>query len=203
VPGELTITFIRHGETEWNAAGRVQGQADVPLSERGREQARLLGERLRGAGFDSTYTSDLSRAAETARLALPGAPAALEPRLREQDVGDLDGLTWKELLSGGSPMGLEWLADPLQARPPGGETFPELVDRYQEWRGALPAMGHVAAVTHGGLILAALWTVIGAADLHRWRFELRPTSLTTLRFGAQTLIERVGDAAHLERGQPA
>jgi len=95
-------------------------------------------------------------------------------------------------------MGRELLANPLQARPTGGETFGELVDRYQAWVAELPPSGRVAAVTHDGLILAALWTIIGAADPHRWRFDLRPTSLTSMRFAGQVLIERVGDAAHLE-----
>jgi len=98
--GGLSVTLIRHGETEWNAAGRIQGQADVPLSDNGRRQALLLRERLAGAGFDHLYASDLVRSEETARLVFPGVALRLDRRLQEQHVGEFDGLTWQELLTG-------------------------------------------------------------------------------------------------------
>ena len=65
-----TLIIVRHGETEWNATGRIQGHTDIGLSEKGTEQARSLGLRLAGMHIDVAYSSDLKRSSETARLAM-------------------------------------------------------------------------------------------------------------------------------------
>lgn len=96
---ESRVWLIRHAESTWNASGRWQGQADPPLSERGREQARRLAEALQHEGIELLVTSDLSRAAETA--AIVGAALGLVPRpeqrLRELDAGPWSGLTRAEI----------------------------------------------------------------------------------------------------------
>jgi probable phosphoglycerate mutase len=89
------LWLVRHAESTWNASGRWQGQADPPLSERGRGQAERLAEALRDEGIELLVASDLARAAETAvivgaRLGLVPQP---EPRLRELDAGAWSGLT--------------------------------------------------------------------------------------------------------------
>jgi broad specificity phosphatase PhoE len=93
-----TLLLVRHGETDWNAERRWQGHADVPLSERGRDQAERLAEELENARVDAVYSSDLSRARETAEIvgARLGVPVVLDPDLREIDVGSREGLTWPE-----------------------------------------------------------------------------------------------------------
>jgi broad specificity phosphatase PhoE len=91
-----TLLLVRHGETDWNAERRWQGHADVPLNERGREQARALAERLASNGrVDAIYTSDLSRARDTAEVvgAHLGVPVAVDRDLREIDVGSREGMT--------------------------------------------------------------------------------------------------------------
>jgi probable phosphoglycerate mutase len=90
-----TLLLVRHGETDWNADGRLQGQTDRPLSEYGRRQARQLAEELAGEEFDAIYASDLSRARETAEIvgARLGLPVALDSDLREKDWGTWEGLT--------------------------------------------------------------------------------------------------------------
>ena len=65
-----TLLLVRHGETEWNAEGRIQGHTDIGLSEKGAEQARSLGQRLVDLRIDAAYSSDLKRTSETAKLAL-------------------------------------------------------------------------------------------------------------------------------------
>ena len=91
-----TILLARHGETDWNRAGRWQGWADPPLNETGRVQARELAEQLRTIPFDAVYSSDLRRAHETALIVGEphGVPVVTEPGLREIDVGSWSGLTW-------------------------------------------------------------------------------------------------------------
>jgi broad specificity phosphatase PhoE len=93
-----TLLLVRHGETDWNAERRWQGHADVPLNERGREQAERLAAEVAILKVDAVYSSDLSRARETAGIvgARLDAEVLLDPDLREIDVGSREGLTWPE-----------------------------------------------------------------------------------------------------------
>ncbi|MFL5943492.1 MAG: histidine phosphatase family protein [Gaiellaceae bacterium] len=90
-----TLLLVRHGETDWNAVGRLQGHTDRPLSDYGRRQARQLADELAVEELEAIYASDLARARETAeisgkRLCLP---VVLDPDLREKDWGTWEGLT--------------------------------------------------------------------------------------------------------------
>ena len=93
-----TLLLVRHGETDWNADGRLQGHTDRPLSEFGRRQARQLAEELADEELDAIYASDLSRARETAEIvgARLGLAVDLDPDLREKDWGSWEGLTTVE-----------------------------------------------------------------------------------------------------------
>jgi len=90
-----TLLLVRHGETDWNADGRLQGQTDRPLSDYGRRQARKLAEALEGEELEAIYSSDLARARETAEIVGErlGLPVELDPELREKDWGTWEGLT--------------------------------------------------------------------------------------------------------------
>jgi broad specificity phosphatase PhoE len=92
--------LVRHGETDWNAAGRLQGHTDRPLSDYGREQARRLADELEGEEFDAIYASDLARARETAEIVGErlDQKVVLDPDLREKDWGTWEGLTSTERL---------------------------------------------------------------------------------------------------------
>jgi len=94
-----TLILARHGETDWNRDGRFQGHADPPLNDRGREQARALAEILAAEPLEAIYSSDLSRAHETARIVAEqkGLPVVVDPQLRERDVGEWSGLTLPEI----------------------------------------------------------------------------------------------------------
>ncbi len=98
--GETTILLVRHGETDWNAERRVQGKTDRPLNDTGRAQARALADQLAAVPLAAVYSSDLSRALETARVVADARDLHVtpEPGLRERDFGTWEGLTDVEIL---------------------------------------------------------------------------------------------------------
>jgi probable phosphoglycerate mutase len=94
----MKLCMVRHGETAWNAAGRVQGQLDIPLSETGHAQARALAQALAGEHFDVVYSSDLVRVQQTAAplSEILGKKPVLDERLRERHYGIFQGMTYTE-----------------------------------------------------------------------------------------------------------
>ncbi|MGF1666863.1 MAG: histidine phosphatase family protein [Acidimicrobiia bacterium] len=141
----VKLWMVRHGETDWNANRRFQGWTDVVLTDTGRDQARRLAESLAGVRFDSVWSSDLSRAVETARLAYSEPKA--DHRLRELNFGDLEGAVWDDL----TPSVQAELAAFDGFTAPGGESIREFKARVLEFLDALPAGDHLV-VTHGGVI---------------------------------------------------
>ncbi|HEX3343267.1 MAG TPA: histidine phosphatase family protein [Polyangiaceae bacterium] len=162
------LVFVaRHGETDWNAAGRWQGHTDVPLNENGRAQARALAERLRGARLGGVVASDLSRAHETARIVateLGLTVAYVERELRERGFGVFEGLTRAECEARHGDAWQAWLA---HRRPPeGAEGLEGLTGRM------VAAVGRAAetlardeapalVVMHGGALRAVVASVTG------------------------------------------
>jgi broad specificity phosphatase PhoE len=159
------IYLARHGETEWNAIGKLQGHTDVPLNEAGRAQARALADAFASEKIASVTTSDLSRAKETgaivaARLWL-GAPHT-EPELRERRFGIFEGLTRDEISTQHPEAWSAWLA--ASASPPGGEPVEDAVLRMTRvlTRIAEAAEGAPALViSHGGVMRLWLLALLG------------------------------------------
>ena len=154
------IAFVRHGPTEWNAAGRIQGQRDVPLSEQGR--AKVAQWRIPPQYQHAVWVSSpLSRAKETAHLMGCTSPK-IEPRLMEMDWGEWEGCTLSDLRSEpGTGMRLNEQRG-LDFRPDGGESPRQVRQRLQAWFRNIAAEGqpHVA-ITHKGVIRAALSLATG------------------------------------------
>src|ERR671917_2105987 len=97
-PDTTRVLLVRHGQSEWNAVGRWQGQADPPLSDVGRQQARSAARSL--GALDAIFASDLQRATETAMIIaaeLGVGPVVVDPDLRERDAGEWSGLTRAEI----------------------------------------------------------------------------------------------------------
>jgi broad specificity phosphatase PhoE len=165
------ILLARHGQSDWNATRRWQGHADRPLTEKGREQARALAERLRHVELDAVYSSDLRRAADTA-AAVSNEVIEL-PALREVDVGSWSGLTRAEAEER-FPDGVARWREGF----PGwddGESYEEMTRRVL---GAVLEIarrhegGRVLVVSHGGPIRALHAAALGL-DVHTYR-RMRP-----------------------------
>lgn len=134
-----TLLLVRHGETDWNAEGRLQGHTDRPLNEHGRRQARALADRLAADDIDAIYTSDLARARETAEILGErlGLPVESDPDLRERNWGNWEGLTGSERDR------VEYVGEDVEAH---GERVVRAVRRIAERH---PGQ-RIVVVTHGG-----------------------------------------------------
>jgi 2,3-bisphosphoglycerate-dependent phosphoglycerate mutase len=176
-----TLILVRHGETDWNRDGRWQGQADAPLNERGREQARALAEQLAGEPVDAVYSSDLSRARETAEIIaarLDREPVEVDPRLREVNVGGWSGLTMAEIEARYPAEVALWrTGDPAHAFA-GGETYAAMGERVVDALAEIASRhpdDNVVVVLHGGSIRGALAHAAGITygEQSRRRAHLR------------------------------
>lgn len=162
------IVVWRHGRTSWNADRRFQGQTDIPLDEVGRDQAARAALLLTGLRPDAIVASDLERARHTAdHLArLTGLAVGIDPRLRETNAGEWEGLVWAELEANFAGQIAQWVNDPL-LRPGGGETRIEVAERMvaaiDDALAPLPAGATLVVATHGGAARAALGSLLGLA----------------------------------------
>ncbi|MGQ9808027.1 MAG: histidine phosphatase family protein [Armatimonadota bacterium] len=198
-----SLTLVRHGESQWNAIRVIQGHLDSPLSEAGRAQARALSAVLRQGEYDCVFSSDLSRAMETGRLAL-GSDAEIiaEPRLREHCFGRWQGLSPEDVQRRFPDEWSRYRADPLTVRPEGGESVTDLRDRVagllDEWHERL-AGRRVLVFTHGGVVRVSVMVALGL-PLSPWgRLRVPNASVTSLEFGrggARLLC--FGSVGHLE-----
>jgi probable phosphoglycerate mutase len=169
-PADRLLFLARHGETDWNRAGRWQGQTDIPLSDAGRAQARALGAGLVGRGIVAVHTSDLQRATETAEIVartLGVAVFNVDARLRERGFGCFEGLSREECAERHPDAWARYLAD-RRATPPGGEPQSEVAARVvaalTELARAPRAAGEATLViSHGGAIRTFIHEVTGAA----------------------------------------
>ncbi|MEP0321688.1 histidine phosphatase family protein [Bauldia litoralis] len=174
-----TIVFLRHGETNWNVEGRLQGQRDISLNDNGRAQGKRNGEAIRAAVPDIAdfdfVASPLERSRETmeiARLAMGLDPSAfhLDDRLREITFGDWEGFTLAELRATHPDLVAARERDKWSFLPPGGESYEQLSERVQGWLATIsrPTM----AVSHGGV----------APVLRRYLLDLDPQAAVTMSF---------------------
>jgi len=173
----MIISLLRHGPTEWNAQGRMQGRRDVPLSAAGRDEVarwRLPAVVPRGAQWVS---SPLVRAIETANV-LGCAHPLIEPALTEMDWGAWEGRTHDELrvevgddFSRNERLGLDF-------RPPGGESPRDVVTRVARWLAMIAASGEpLVVVTHNGVLRALLALATGWDMSRKPPFRLLPATL--------------------------
>ena len=180
----MRLYLVRHGETAWNAEGRLQGSTDVPLNDTGRAQARTLAAAFARFGIAHVFTSDLVRSRETGSIIAEhlglGEPA-VEPDLRERRFGIFEGLTRDEIHTRYPD---EWRAWTGRTHmPAGGEPVESSVGRM---RAALErvfaqATGPALVISHGGI-------------MRLWLSDLAGHLLPNIANGATFVVERAGTA---------
>ena len=189
------LIAVRHGETAWNRVSRIQGHTDIPLNDAGLWQARQVGKAVAAEGIDAIYSSDLQRAADTARAigVASGLPVHLDVALRERHFGELEGLTHDEINTRWPEQARRWRGRDPDFGPQGGET---LKDFHARCLGALTRLAQrhpgqtVVLVAHGGVLdcfyraangvdlsVPRSWT-IGNATINRLLYS--PDSLTMI-----------------------
>lgn len=190
------LLLVRHGESEANASGKLLGRLESPLTERGRDQAALVGRGL-GSGVGRVVSSPLGRASATAAIVADACGVAsveVDDRWIEMDYGDLDGTPLTAV-----PVTLwrRWGSDPCFA-PPRGEPLVEvgrrvrraLADLVGDDGGAARDGRHVVVVSHVSPIKAAVAWALGVGDEVAWRMHLATASVTALGWG------RAGPSLH-------
>ena len=166
-PADRRVVLLRHGRTAWNHVGRAQGQGDVPLDEVGHDQAAAAAPLVVALHPSRLVSSDLARATQTAAYVAEasGLPVELDPRLREFDVGERQGLTWAESIDR-----FPWIADGVGlgerlAGVPGAESDADVTARMVPALEAAVASvepgGTVVVVTHGAALKVGIAGLLG------------------------------------------
>lgn len=203
----MKILLARHGETPWNAEGRYQGQIDIPLSENGIRQAKLLGERLNGIPITRAVASPLSRARVTAELALGEQRMSMlqfDSGLKEIAHGDWEGLLASEIRERDPQRLLAWRELPESVLMPGagGENLQMVFDR------AWPAFARACeglndddtllVVAHDAVNRVLLCKILGLPFAKLWSFRQAPTTLNLLEGSSADSLEvvRLNDCNH-------
>ncbi len=165
------VILWRHGRTQWNVEGRVQGQSDIPLDEVGKAQAKAAAARLAALRPDRIVSSDLVRAADTARILgeLTGTEVELDPRLRELNFGEREGLTWREAWTT-FPDGMQAWVEGDETQIPGSETHRQAGDRFaaalHDLLDGLPPEGVMVVVAHGAVLRTGACAFLDIPEAH-------------------------------------
>jgi len=210
----MKLLLVRHGESRGNLNGQWQGWLDEPLTERGQDQAHRLTERLfqwsieNSVLISAVYSSTLTRAFQTASILAHkwGVPLVLDWRLRERDVGVLQGLTWSDMEQRypevAQRIRQRWTVPAL----PDGETTDQLTERVWQAVGDVVSRANgsgpdeaVVVVSHGGSINAYLNRLVGRSHDMPFIFRLGNTSLSIVElYDGRPRISLVNDMCHLD-----
>ena len=172
----LRVYLVRHGETAWSLSGQHTGRTDIPLTKRGEQKARELGQRLGTVKFSRVLTSPRQRARRTCELAL-GTMPEIEPDLAEWDYGDYEGQRSADIRKTGADWNI------FRDGCPGGESPAQISARVDGLIDRLkPMNGNVGLFSHGhlGRVLAARW--IGLPIIEAQHFVLNTASVSILGF---------------------
>jgi len=198
-----SVLLIRHGETEWNVEGRIQGYLDSPLTDLGLTQAEALGARLAGEALDALLASDLGRTRQTAHpiTTATGLSPVFESGLRERNYGAWEGRTFAEIRRDFPHEYERFQRHDPHAAAPQGESAVQFQDRIV---GALTRLAgtlrgrRIAVVTHGGVLGVMYRHAMGLGLDAPRTYTIANASINRLHFdGSSWKIESWGEVAHL------
>ncbi|MCR5756906.1 MAG: histidine phosphatase family protein [Selenomonas sp.] len=198
------VIFIRHGQTEWNVTGRYQGQSDVELTEKGRQQAVQLADNFPVEKIDAIYASDLQRAMVTAETIAHkfGLSVQPEPAFRELSFGQWEGLTYQQIVANWEDAMVNFMQHPDIMEIPDGESFPE-VQRRAMLRLQELIREHdgqtIVVVAHGAVLRTILAAALHMPLQYLWSIRQFNTAVNIVRYdeGANPSVELLNSTAHL------
>ncbi len=200
------ITAIRHGETAWNVATRIQGQLDISLNEKGYWQAEQAGTALAGEQIDTIISSDLARAYETALAVAKhhGLDVQIDRGLREREFGVFQGKTFTEIETELPEQALAWRKRVPDFAPEGGESLLVFRQRVRQCLSGLVAQfagQHIVIASHGG-VMDVLYREATGLDLQAPRtWQLGNASINRLLWNGEHLsLVGWSDTSHLSAG---
>lgn len=198
----MELICVRHGRTAWNADKRFQGHVDIPLDDEGRAQATALASLLRDQRIDAAVSSDLARAAETARIVLGARDLVprLDPDWREMRFGDWEGLTWEQILAANPQLDPANETAVKEYAPAGGESFDALCARVgraaERAADGVADDGIVLVATHAGPLHALLSVLLGDAERAALKVRFLTASITRFRrTGGRWTLARLNQTA--------
>ncbi len=198
------IIYVRHGETNWNIERRYQGQTDIPLNEKGLQQAEWVAERLAGEKVAAIYASDLTRAFVTAQTIAKrhGLEVIPMPAFREISFGDWEGSSFNGLDNDAKAQIDKIFTDPEHIKVPGGENFQQVQARTNEGIAELLEKHPnetIIVVTHGAAIRTILCSALNLSLASVWHIRQDNTAVNQIAYypGDHAIVELMNDAHHL------
>ncbi|WP_312442307.1 histidine phosphatase family protein [Lacrimispora sp.] len=202
----MKIYLIRHGQTDWNIQGRIQGSHDIPLNETGRSQAELLAKGMDSRPVTRIFSSTLTRAMETAERISSRQKVEIYsmPQLIEVEFGKWEGMTWDEIMEAYPKEYKLWTLSPDEASPPGGETQDQVISR------CVLAVGEILRITGGREDVAIVSHGATIAYIVSYMMRNHPevesiivenASITTVNYSPLTedfMLFEMNDTSHME-----
>jgi alpha-ribazole phosphatase len=199
----MKLLLTRHGQTDWNIARRYQGHSNTELNQVGVRQAEQIAKRLSTKTIHAIYSSDLNRAANTAKAiaAFHQLEVHTDTRWRELSFGSWEGMTYQEMSAHSPELFDAWMKDSLTVSTPNGETHRQLAERVQAAFDELKTKHKdetVLVVGHSGSMQTLLSLTLGV-DLSRyWQFRISQASLSELTvYEDSVALNLFNDVSHL------
>ncbi|MBI2874808.1 MAG: DUF120 domain-containing protein [Firmicutes bacterium] len=199
------VLLVRHGETDWNRNRRCQGTSDIQLNERGRWQAGMVAEALRGENLAAVYSSPLARARELAAAvaAFHGLEVHLSRDLEEMDHGGLEGLTFQQITACYPEVLRVWRTEPDRVRLPGGESLGDAQERGARFLtgiAAAPPSASILVVSHAFLLSTIMCSTLGLplSCARRVQPDLASISRIGFRQGGGFFLDTFNNRHHLD-----
>ena len=205
-PPGIQIILVRHGETEWNRNQRFQGRSDLPLNQKGKEQARALAVALKNESIATIYASPLVRAVETARHIIrfhPSTPLIKEAGLMEMDLGAFEGMEAQRWAATHPDFLKAWEKNPADLTMPGGESLLEVQHRAVDTLERISQQydpGNTLLICTHNFVIVSLLCYASNTSLNRFRDWKQDTGALNVIYkdGNHFQVIAVNDKKHLK-----